>query len=136
MIDLNARADATRKTLAKYRAKPFSWADRVTCIHLARTQLRNLGHRPPTIPDFRSALGARRSLKKAGFETVSALLDSLLLRIAPSEMLVGDLAVIAGDDSLEAIVISAGGKMLGYHEDDASGLKPLLVSEFGGAWRV
>jgi hypothetical protein len=135
VIDLNARADATRRTAAKYRAKPFSWANRATCIHLARTQLRNLGHMPPPIPDFRSALGARRALLRAGFSSVSDLLDSLLPRISPARMLVGDLAVIEGDEGFDGIVVSAGGKMLGWNEADASGLRILVVREYLGAWR-
>jgi len=136
VIDLEARRAATQRTIDKYRARPFDWRARATCIHLARTQLRNLGHRPPPIPDFRSALGARRALARTGFASVAALLDSMLPRIAPASMLIGDLAAIEGDDGLECIVISAGGKMLGYHVGDATGLKNLIVTAFVGAWRA
>jgi hypothetical protein len=53
-IDLEARRVATNKTIAKYRNRPFDWKTQATCIHLARTQLRNLGHRPRRIPEFQS----------------------------------------------------------------------------------
>lgn len=136
MIDLVARAAATQRTADKYRTRPFDWRTRSTCIHLARTQLRNLCHTPPPVPDFRSALGARRALTKSGFDSVAALLDSMLPRIAPASMVVGDLAIIEGDERFESIVVSAGGKMLGWHEADGSGLKNLIVSSFVGAWRT
>ncbi|MFC3442794.1 DUF6950 family protein [Sphingobium rhizovicinum] len=136
-IDLVRRAEATRLTLAKYRSRPFSWADRATCIHLARHHLRNMGHKPPSIPDFRSALGAQKALLRQGHDDLHDLLDSLLPRIAPAQMLVGDLALIDGDGPFDSICVSAGGKLLGWHEDDASGIKPLLALTVPlGAWRV
>ncbi|WP_425516672.1 DUF6950 family protein [Sphingobium phenoxybenzoativorans] len=136
MIDLEARRAATKLTMDKYRNRPFDWRNRSTCIHLARTQLRNLGHRPPPIPSFRSALGARRALATAGFASIPALLDSFLERIPPAAMLVGDLAATEGDDGFEGIVVCAGAKMLGWNEVDPSGLRNLIVSEFVGAWRA
>lgn len=136
MSDLNRRAEATRQTLAKYRALPFDWKRRVTCIHLARHHMRNMGYKPPPIPAFQSPLGARRALAKAGFADMAALLDSLLPRIAPASAWVGDLALLEGDDGFDSIVIHAGGKWLGYHSDDLSSIKPLVVSEIKGAWRL
>ncbi|WP_375178036.1 DUF6950 family protein [Sphingobium yanoikuyae] len=137
MSDLVRRADATRRTLAKYRAMPFDWKTRATCIHLARHHLRNMNHKPPAIPDFRSALGAQKALAKQGFADLAALLDSLLPRIAPAQMLVGDLALMEGDGPFDSICICVGGKLLGWHDDDPSGIKPMLALEQPlGAWRV
>lgn len=136
MLSSVERAEATRKTLAKYRSLPFDWRSRATCIHLARYHLRNMAHRPPSIPDFRSPLGAKRALERTGFADVAALLDSLLPRIAPASMWVGDLAVLEGGDGFDSIVINAGGKLLGYHDADPSGLKPLIAKSIVGAWRV
>lgn len=134
--ELVRRAEATRNTLARYRRKPFDWSERATCIHMARYHLRQMGHRPPPIPDFRSALGARQALGKAGFDSVTALLDSLLPRIAPAAMLVGDLAVLEGIEGLDSVVINAGGKVLGWHEAADDGVKPLIAREIKAAWRV
>jgi len=103
---------------------------------LAATQLRNLGHRPPPIPQFRSPLGAKRALLKEGFGTITDLLDALLPPIAPASALVGDLATLEGDDGFDAIVVYAGGKWLGWHPDDPSGVKPLTVLKIKGAWRI
>ena len=139
-IDLVARVAATERTVAKYRTRAFDWHARATCIHMARFHLRQLGHRPPSVPDFRSAVGARRALKKTGHDTVEALFDSLpgLVRLpAPSMMMVGDLATLEGDeDGLPSIVVSAGGKVLGWHEDDPSGLKPIDAHAIRAAWRT
>lgn len=141
-LDLVARAAATARTLAKYRARPFDWRARSTCIHLARFHLRALGHRPPLIPDFRSAVGARRALAEQGAADVVALLDGQpgLARIAPAAMIVGDLAVMqpeeGADRALQSIVVSVGGKVLGWGEADPSGLRPIEAHAILAAWRT
>ena len=140
MLDLAQRVEATEKVVARFRGRAFDWRKRRTCIHLARAQARALGHRPPAIPDFRSALGAKTALKATGHATLETLLDSLFPRIAPAAMWVGDLALMEGGDGFDAIVICAGGKMIGYHDDHlADGIVNLMgVSErpFIGAWRL
>jgi len=133
------RAAATTATMAKYHTKAFDWRSRATCIHMARFHLRQLGHTPPPIPDFRSALGARKALEKTGFADLSALLDSLLARIAPAAVLVGDIVILRGDEGFDSICIWAGGKFLGWHGDDPGGIKPQMAldpANIIGAWRV
>lgn len=128
MLDLAARAAATEKVVERFRHRPFSWRDRTTCIHLARAQMRALGHRPPSIPDFRSPVGARTAMRKAGVTSLMALLDTLAPRIAPLAMLPGDLGVLPGEPPFEAIVIAAGGdKVFGWHGSDLSRLYPIAV---------
>ncbi len=140
MLDLAGRVAATEKAIARFRGKPFDWRDRRTCIHLARAQARAMGHRPPAVPDFRSPRGAKTALKATGYNTLEALLDSMFPRIAPAAMWVGDLALMEGGDGFDAIVVSAGGKMIGYHADHlAEGIVNLVgVGErpFIGAWRL
>jgi hypothetical protein len=117
MMTIADRAERTTEVVAKFRKRPFDWKKRATCIHLARAQARAMGYRPPAIPDFRSAIGARRALKSAGHESLETLLDSLFERIAPAEMWVGDLALVPGEGGLDAIAINAGnGTLLMYHE--------------------
>lgn len=129
MLDLAARAAATDKVVARFRHRAFDWGNRATCLHLMRAQMRALGHRPPSIPDFRSPLAARTALAKAGFETVEALLASMLPRIAPLAMIVGDFGVLPGEPPFQAGVIAAGnGKVLGWHGGDLSRLHPISVS--------
>jgi hypothetical protein len=137
--DLERRRVGTEATLAKYRLRPFDWASAATCIHLARSQARNLGHRPPAIPRFRSAVGARTALAAQGHGTLEALLDSLFPRIAPAAMLLGDLAALPGEGPFPAIMIFDGGaKLLGWHGADPSGIKPVAraMGEIVGAWRL
>lgn len=138
--DLEARRVATEKVVARFRARPFSWTGRRTCIHLARAQMVALGHRPPKLPDLRSARAARRALVATGHPDLISLLDGVVPRIAPAEMLIGDLALMEGDALFDALVLSAGGKVLGYHGDDlARGLvpiQPIGPQPFKAAWRL
>lgn len=138
MPDLIRRQQATEKTLARYRGKAFDWRSGVTCVHLARFHLRAMGHRPPTVPRVRSLLAARRALESRGWADCAAMLDAMLPRIAPAEMLMGDLAVLSDPDGVGAIFICAGPhKLLGWRED-APALVVLDVNldELDGAWRV
>ena len=116
-MNLAQRATATQKTFDKFKGKPFSWKD-ASCAHLLRTHLRNMGHRPPKMPSFQSAIGAKRALKDMGADDLVTLLAGLgLMEIAPAKMVVGDLAVLPGDDGVfDAIVVCAGnGKFMGWH---------------------
>lgn len=136
--ELEWRRQATEATLARYRNKPFDWATGVTCVHMARFQLRNMGHRPPSLPRFRGALGAKKAMKERGWPSVSAMLDSMLPRIPPAAMLLGDLAVVEGDAGMDSIMVCAGPQRLFGWREDAEGLVVLSVqmSEVSGAWRL
>ncbi|KQN93847.1 hypothetical protein ASE95_02775 [Sphingomonas sp. Leaf231] len=140
MLDLEQRRVRTERVVARFRDRPFSWTGRRTCLHLARAQMVALGHKPPKMPDLRSALGAKRALAATGHAGIMDLLDSLLPRIAPAGMLIGDLALMEGDDAFDAVVIAAGGKVLGYHGDDlARGLvaiEPVVTQPYKAAWRL
>lgn len=139
MVDLAARAVATDAVVSRFRMRPHDFRTRATCIHLARAQMRALGHRPPSIPDFRSPIGAMAALKRSGFATLEDLLDSMLPRIAPAAMLIGDLAAApAGEPFGSAIGIWADGALLGYHPDEPRGLaniKEALI-HVTAAWRL
>lgn len=138
MLNLAERVARTDKVVAKFRDHPFSWRDRRTCIHLARAQMRALGHKPPSLPDLRSALAARRALQAEGVDDLEGLIDGLgLPRIAPLEMWVGDLALVPGEDGLDALAISAGSALLMYHAE-ADGLVPVkeALSAVKAAWRL
>lgn len=138
MIELERRRAATEETLARYRNKVFDWSKGVTCVHLARFHLRNMGHRPPTLPRFRSALGAKRALTERGWESVEHMLDTMLPRIAPAQMMLGDLATVPGQDGLDCILVSAGPlKLMGWHPETGEFvLYDDGISEVTGAWRA
>lgn len=136
-MTLLARVDATNKTMAKYRERAFDW-NGASCIHLARTQLRNMGHKPPRIPAFRSAIGAKRAMTTNGYETVADIFDGLgLPRIAPAAMLVGDLAMLPGEDGFDAVVICVGGKLMGWHgAAEKLAIIGEAVGQVSAAWRL
>jgi hypothetical protein len=63
------------------------------------------------------------------------MLDTMLPRIAPAQMWLADVAMLESGDGFGAIVISLGGKVLGWHEDYA-GMTALEPLQIAGAWRV
>lgn len=132
------RQNATKKTLERYKGKAFDWAKGITCVHMARAHLRNMGHRPPGLPRFRSALGAKKAMQERGWQSVTEMLDSLLPRIAPAQMVLGDIAVVPGDAGMESIMISVGPrKVMGWLPDgSAVVVYDAPASEFTAAWRV
>jgi hypothetical protein len=138
--ELLRRVAATERTFARFRHRAFDWRRGATCIHLARAHLRAMGHNPPPVPRFRSPLGARRAMAAAGYADMAAIFDGLgLVRIPPLAMLVGDLAVLPGDEGgFEAIAVSAGGMLLGWHGADLSRVQPIgeAIAKVTAAWRV
>lgn len=97
MNELLRREAATSATLERYKGKAFDWATGITCVHLARCQMRKMGHTPPTLPRFRSLFAAKQALAERGWSNVTDMLDGVLgveARIPPARMLLGDLAVL------------------------------------------
>lgn len=137
--ELERRRVATAKTLAHYRERHFEWRRQATCLHMARFQIRAMGHTAPRIPPIRSELRAMKELRARGHESVIALLDSLLPRIAPAEMRLGDLAAIPGDEGrFDCLLINvAPRKFAGWHPD--SFLMAVMDIDLGNvtaAWRL
>lgn len=133
------RKDATEATLKRYRGKVFDWSKGITCVHLARYHLRKMGHRPPSLPRFRSAFAAKQAMRERGWANVEEMLDSMLPRIAPAMMMLGDLAVAPSDEgNMGSIMICAGPhKLLGWREDAPElVLLDVTLDELTGAWRV
>lgn len=132
------RKEATEATLARYRGKAFDWSKGITCVHLARCQLRKMGHKPPSMPRFRSAFAARQAMTERGWNTVAEMLDSMLPRIAPARMLLGDLAVAASEDGMGSIMICAGPhKLMGWREDaEELIMLDVTLDQLEAAWRL
>ena len=136
-VNLALRADATSRTVAAFQ-RPFDWHG-ASCIHLAHEHAINMGHQPPPLPAFRSRQGALRGLLKTGHRTLESLMDSLFERISPARMLVGDVAMLPGEDKrLKALVIFDGHlSMAGWHEahpDQLVWIKA-MQTELVAAWR-
>ncbi|MBH9537533.1 DUF6950 family protein [Novosphingopyxis sp. YJ-S2-01] len=136
--ELERRRVATEKTLAKFRESAFDWRKRRTCAHLAKYQARMMGRKLPSVPDFRSPLGAKRALTGMGHDSMIALLDSHLERIAPAMMRLGDLAAVQGTEGMDSVMVSAGnGKLFGWREDaEQMVMLAVTLDEIDAAWRL
>lgn len=121
--------------MARYAKKKFSWAKRSTCIHMVQFHLKQMGHKPPAVPDIRSLLGAVRALKERGCTNVGEMMDKLLPSIPPAAMLLGDVAMLRDEAGIGAMVVNVGGKCIGWH-DDAERMVVMEVLEVEKAWRV
>jgi hypothetical protein len=134
------RAVATQAVMGRFRNRAFDWKAGTTCLHLLRAQLMKLGHKPPRIPQFRTPMGARKAMERAGFEDLAAMIDSVLpQRIAPAAMLIGDVGLLPGEPFGAIVINVGGGKVMGWHDSDLSRLAVIADipwSEFVAAWRV
>ena len=136
--ELERRRRATERTRQKYIGREFDWKRWRHCIALARYQAVQLGHRPPPIRPIRGPVSAKRELAKRGFGSAIELLDGEFARIAPAQMLLGDLAAVKGVDGLDCIMVNVGpGRLMGWREDVAE-LVVLVVdlSDIDAAWRL
>lgn len=137
--ELERRRAATAATLRRYEHQPFSWRKATTCLHMARLQMKNMGHAVPRMPQIRSALKARKELEARGFGNVSDLMRHLLPPIAPAQMRLGDIAAVPGSEEwLDALFINiAPRKFAGWREDQpAMVVLDLPLSDVTAAWRL
>jgi hypothetical protein len=138
MSDLLRRHSATKATLGRYRGKAADWRTGITCVHLARFHLRQMGRKVPSLPRVRSEFAAVRELKARGWRNVADMLDSILERIPPARMALGDLAVVGSADGIGSIMVCAGPhKLLGWREDAVELVTlDVTLDQFDGAWRA
>ena len=139
MHEIQRRVNATQATEKRLRDRPFDWSKSATCIHLMRFHAAQLGYDMPIVPRFRTALSARKALKKMGFETLPELMDSMFERIPSAFMRVGDMLALPGDGGFHSLVIKGDKtKFLGWHEDDRGctiiDIHRIDLAE--GAWRL
>lgn len=119
-MNLAERAAATQATWNTYRGVPHCWRG-TTCIHVMREHLVLFGHDIIPVPEFNTKKGAREAMEAMGASSLSELLPILgLAEILPSEMIVGDIAILPGDagrtDGIRgAVAIYAGQKFMGWH---------------------
>ena len=135
MPDLIRRQIAADKTMNKYRHKKFDWQTRSTCIHMAWFHMRAMGHTLPKLPEMRSLLAAHRGLARRGWDNVGDMMATLMPEIPHASMLLGDIAMLRSADSIGALVVNVGGKVIGWH-DDARAMVVMEPLEIERAWRL
>lgn len=129
MNDLIRRQRALQKTVNKYQGKALDWKA-FDCVRMVRSHLVAMGHRGlPKLPRYSSPIGAKRALKEAGFESLQDMLGKVLVEIPPASMLPGDIALMEGHGTFDAITISVGRKVMGWHEDNGLQEPVMIVPE-------
>lgn len=132
--EIEIRAEATEATRQKFTGRPFEWG-KVDCIKMARFHALKMGHKPPRLPRYSSAVGALRGIKKTGFESIDDIFADMFPSIAPAAARVGDFVIAEGEDGIDAVFISVGRKIMGFHEE-AEGLVMVIPEKLKSAYRV
>lgn len=136
------RAEITARVVAKFSGRAFDWASGATCLHLAREQARQMGHRGlPRIPALAGPADALRALQAQGAGSLAELLDQHFERLpAPAFARVGDLVMAERPDGMpESVGIADGtGNVFGWHDTDEGGLKPLknVAAHLTAGWKL
>jgi hypothetical protein len=127
------------RTWKKFDGHPFAWG-KYDCGKLIISHLREMGHRPAIGAEgsWKSLQGVRRFLARHG-GTGGACLDGWgLMRIAPANVLLGDIVELPGEPPFGAFGVALDngrGRLMGYHEE-ADGLCAMQGVQFLSAWRV
>ena len=137
--ELERRRRAAQATVDRFKGVPFEYGKN-DCVRMAAFVLRQLGHRPKLAKagSYKSAAGAVRALKRAGYATLAEALDAMNLpRIAPAAALPGDIILVPGEAPFDgALHVAVGnGRTLAYHED-LIGADILQPTEYIAAWRA
>ena len=140
MSDLMTRVAAVEATRARFAGRPFDWG-RVDCARVAVSHVRRLGRRTRNIGkagSYDSALGAKRAMARMGYANLAEALDGQgLKRIPAASALVGDLIVVPGTDSFDAIGVWCGNNAALMFAEGAEGLVTLILNQPPQvAWRV
>jgi hypothetical protein len=132
------RREVTQATLDHFASKPFDWRSGATCVHLVRKQLVGMGHRPPPMKAFRSALTAKKALQSKGWADLAEMMGSLLTSVAPARAIIGDIVEMPSDDDTfgALAVVMGNGRIMGYlgETDLLTIAQPLVVPL--AAWRT
>ncbi len=144
MHDLERRARAVRATLAHWEGRPFSYGT-VDCVKVGAWHLRQMGHHQglglERAGTYRTAVGARRALTRAGFTSIADALNAAgFAPIAPASALPGDIVIANGTDDWESVgVVIGNGAIAGFHHDDmAKGVQVIRLNEAAdyAVWRA
>jgi hypothetical protein len=132
------RTEITQATLDRFIGKSFAYG-RADCVQMAAFHLKAMGHTVLLSKggQYRSALGAGKAIRRAGYASLAEALDAMgLERIPPAAALPGDIIAIPTAAKLECLMIVLGnGRALGWVDEvpEASVLQPVMYET---GWRV
>ncbi len=105
MTPLDVRVAAAQATREAFCDQAFEWGVR-DCVRLAAHDLKGLGYRPRLSRGgyYKTALSARKALKRTGFATLEAALDDLgLARLPWAYALPGDIVALPSAEDWPAL---------------------------------
>ncbi len=139
--EMTRRMRAIESVRSRFEGKPYK-IGQSDCTKLVRALLVSMGHtKLPKPKPYKNAIGAKRELTRLGFASLEQMMDTLLERITPAAMLVGDIGLIPADpdDAAgdETLVVSLGNKYWGWHPDQLA-LAVLVIDpdNIKAAWRA
>lgn len=122
-MSLLQRQAAFKLTVEAFKGRPFGWGGRdgrADCLRLFAAHCRHMGQGVSIVAagQYSTLIGAHRALKRTGFASLPAAIDSRFERIPPAAALIGDVLALPGEGGLHALQIAAGnGRVFGFHED-------------------
>lgn len=134
-MDLLYRTACAELTLAQFITMPFAWG-RHDCARMTAAHVRRMGHAVSLamFGGYTSLNGARRALKRAGYDSLEAVLDARFDRIAPASAWVGDIVAMEGKDGLAALAVRlSNGRILCTHNGGFAIAHPKVML---AAWRI
>lgn len=105
MTPLDIRVAATEATDKLFRDTPFVWG-KSDCVRMAAHVLKGLGYKPNLSRGgyYKTALGARKALKRTGFASIELALDELgLARLPWAYALPGDIVALPSREDWPAL---------------------------------
>ncbi|WP_309091710.1 DUF6950 family protein [Phenylobacterium sp.] len=131
------RVAAVEATIARFKDKPLKLGTD-DCVRMAAFALRKQGVKASLLKagSYSSEVGARRVMKRLGYETLADALDGLgLPDIAPAMALPGDILSLRSVEGDIALTMAVGnGRVLGFWE--AAGVCTVFQPvEYHRAWR-
>lgn len=136
--EMELRRRAVQATADQFNGIPFKWGS-FDCGIMVLSHMRRIGNPLPVdgLGEWKSAIGAKRAVKRLGFDTMDAFLDANLKRIPPAAARLGDVLSFEAEASVGGLGINIGnGAVLCYHEDAPEGPIAGRVITARGAWRV
>lgn len=135
---LEIRRAATQATVDRFGGHAFEWG-KWDCAKMVAFQLRGLG-RPEAhakAGSYADALGAKRALRRLGYESMGDLMRARFEEIPPAACLLGDIIEFDADSPLGALGIALGNNaVFCYSEEVPDGPVSARIHKAVCAWRI